>query len=339
LDLALRAIVVERHGTPAEMVIREQPVPETRPGHVLVEIHAIGLNYPDLLVIAGTYQILPPLPFIAGKEAAGIVRGLGPGVSRLKTGDRVSVLVENGAYTEALVVPESLCYPIPDSVDFVTAAAMGLAYQTAYFGLVEHAHLKPGDTVLVTGAAGGVGVAAVQLAEALGGTALAGIGTPSKAEFVRLNGARAVIDLSADDLRDSVRRQVYAATGGCGANIVFDPVGGEVFEASLRALAWSGRIVVVGFTSGQFPTVKANYLLIKNITATGLHWSDYRDREPERVARVHAILNSLLVAGKINPPMMAVYQFERFAEGLAMIAERRALGKIVLITEIGAKER
>jgi NADPH:quinone reductase len=335
----MRAIVVERHGAPEAMVMRDLPVPEPGPGEVLVEVHAIGLNYPDLLVIAGTYQILPPLPFIAGKEAAGVVRRLGQGVKRLRVGDRVSVLVENGAYVETLVLPEALCYPMPQSVDFVTAAAMGLAYQTAYFGLVEHARLKPGETVLVTGAAGGVGIAAVQLAEALGATALGGIGTPAKAGFVRQHGARAVIDLSGNDLRDSMRRQVHAATGGRGADIVFDPVGGDVFEASLRALAWSGRIVVVGFTSGRYPTLKANYLLIKNISAIGLHWSDYRDREPERVRHVQAILNALLVAGKIAPPVMATYPLECFAEALAVIAQRRALGKVVLLTEIGAKER
>jgi NADPH2:quinone reductase len=321
------------------MAIRELPRPVPGPGQILLEVHAIGVNYPDLMVIAGTYQILPPVPFSPGKEAAGVVREIGPGVTRFRPGDRVSVQVENGSYRELLVVPEALCYHMPPSVDFVTAAAMGIAYQTAYFGLVELAHLKAGETVLVTGAAGGVGIAAVQLAEALGGLALAGVGQASKSGFVRQNGARAVIDLAAADLRESVRQQVHAATGGHGADIVFDPVGGDVFEASLRALAWSGRIVVVGFTSGKFPSIKANYLLIKNISAIGLHWSDYREREPERVARVHATLNALLVAGKIKPPVMATYPFERFADALAVIAERRALGKVVLLTEIGAKER
>jgi NADPH2:quinone reductase len=148
-----------------------------------------------------------------------------------------------------------------------------------------------------------------------------------------------VIDLPAAGLRESLRRRPYAATGGRGADIVFDPVGGDVFEASLRAIAWSGRIVVVGFTTGKFPPVRANYLLIKNIAAIGLHWSDYREREPERVGRVHATLNALLVAGKIKPPVMATYPFERLADALAVIAERRALGKIVLLTEIGARER
>lgn len=335
----MRAILVERHGTPDAMAMRELPTPVPGPGQILLEVHAIGVNYPDLMVIAGTYQILPPVPFSPGKEAAGVIREVGPGVTKFRPGDRVSVQVENGSYVELLTVPEALCYPMPASVDFVTAAAMGIAFQTAYFGLVELAHLKAGETVLVTGAAGGVGIAAVQLAEALGGLALAGVGQASKGAFVRLNGARAVIDLAAADLRESVRRQVHAATGGHGADIVFDPVGGDVFEASLRALAWSGRIVVVGFTSGKFPSIKANYLLIKNISAIGLHWSDYREREPERVARVHATLNALLVAGKIKPPVMATYPFEHFADALAVVAERRALGKVVLLTEIGAKER
>jgi len=335
----VRAILVERHGAPEAMVIRDLPMPKPGPGQVLLEVHAIGLNYPDLLVIGGSYQILPPLPFVPGKEAAGIVRDVGPGIVRTRVGDRVSVQVENGAYAEVLVVPEALCYPMPPAVDFVTSAAMGLAYQTAYFGLVELAGLKAGARVLVTGAAGGVGIAAVQLTEALGGTALAGVSQAAKGEFALRNGARATIDLSDENLQDSLRRQVHRLTDGVGVDIVFDPVGGDVFEASLRALAWSGRIVVVGFTSGKFPTVKANYLLIKNIAAIGLHWSDYREREPERVRRVHATLNALLVAGKIRPPVMATYPFERSAEALAVIAERRALGKIVLLTGIGEMER
>ncbi|MGE0717697.1 MAG: NADPH:quinone oxidoreductase family protein [Alphaproteobacteria bacterium] len=331
----MRALVVERFGRPEDLVLRDLPDPVPGPGEVLVEVHAMGLNYPDLLVVAGTYQNLPPLPFVPGKEAAGIVRAVGPGVTALAPGDRVAAQLEAGAFAEAIVVPAVHCYRLPDKVSMAQAAAMVLVYQTAWFSLVDRARLKPGERVLVNGAAGGVGIAAIELAKALGARPIAGLGTMAKADFVRAHGAEAVVDLAMPDLRDGLRKAVQAATDGHGADVVIDPVGGAVFEASLRALAWDGRLVVVGFTSGAIPAVKANYLLIKHITVTGIHWSDYRDRDPALVADAQARMFAMLEEGLLDPPVMAEYPMEQAAQALAVIAERRVLGKVVLTTAAG----
>jgi NADPH2:quinone reductase len=333
----MKALLVERFGRPEEMALRSLPDPEPGPGEVLVETHAIGLNYPDLLVIAGTYQTLPPLPFAPGKELAGVVRAVGPGVVGFRPGQRVAAQVEAGAFAELVAIPAEHCYPVPDGLATARAAAMGLVYQTSWFSLTDRARLKPGEWVLVTGAAGGVGIAAVELAKAMGARVLAGLTTMAKAGFVRAHGADAVIDLSVPDLRDGLRRAVHAATGGHGADVVVDPVGGPVFEAALRALAWDGRLVVVGFTAGAIPSVKANYLLIKHITVTGIHWSDYRDRDPARVAAAQAEMFAMAADGRLDPPVMATFPLERAADALAAIAGRRVEGKVVLVTEAGRR--
>lgn len=333
----MKALLVERFGRPEEMALRSLPDPEPGPGEVLVETHAIGLNYPDLLVIAGTYQTLPPLPFAPGKELAGVVRAVGPGVVGFRPGQRVAAQVEAGAFAELVAIPAEHCYPVPDGLATARAAAMGLVYQTSWFSLTDRARLKPGEWVLVTGAAGGVGIAAVELAKAMGARVLAGLTTMAKAGFVRAHGADAVIDLSVPDLRDGLRRAVHAATGGHGADVVVDPVGGPVFEAALRALAWDGRLVVVGFTAGAIPSVKANYLLIKHITVTGIHWSDYRDRDPARVAAAQAEMFAMAADGRLDPPVMATFPLERAADALAVIAGRRVEGKVVLVTEAGRR--
>jgi NADPH2:quinone reductase len=214
-------------------------------------------------------------------------------------------------------------------------AALGLTYLTAHFALVEHGRFRPGEWVLVTGASGGVGSAAIQLAKALGGRVLAGVGTPSKAPFARAQGADAVIDLSHGQLRDDLREKVRALTGGHGVDVVLENVGGEVFDACLRALAWSGRIVVVGFAGGVFPTIRANYLLIKNISASGLHWSDYRERDPGWVRRVQETLYALWRDGKLAPAIAAVYPLEQAHVALRRMANRGAQGKLVLATRAG----
>ncbi|WP_374448061.1 NADPH:quinone oxidoreductase family protein [Stella sp.] len=333
----MKAMLVERFGRPEDLVLRDLPDPEPGPGEVLVETHAIGLNYPDLLVIGGTYQILPPLPFAPGKELAGVVRAVGAGVAGFRPGQRVAAQLESGAFAELVRVPAALCYPVPDGLATAKAAAMGLVYQTSWYALTDRARLKPGEWVLVTGAAGGVGIAAVELAKAMGAKVVAGLGTMAKADFVRRHGADAVVDLATPDLKDGLRKAIHAATDGHGVDVVIDPVGGAVFEASLRALAWDGRLVVVGFTSGAIPSVKANYLLIKHITVTGIHWSDYPERDPAGVARAQAEMFAMAADGRLDPPVMASVPLERAAEGLALIAGRKVEGKVVLVTEAGRR--
>jgi NADPH:quinone reductase len=283
------------------------------------------------LVVTGAYQRLPPCPFVPGKELAGIVAAVGPGVVGLVPGDRVLAEIEHGAFAEIVAAPAAACWTLPAAMSFTDAAAMGLVYQTAHFALVERAQYRPGEIVLVTGAGGGVGLAGVQLAKALGATVLAGVSRPERGRLAREAGADAVIDLGRPDLRESLRAQVNAATGGGMADIVLDPVGGDVFDAVLRALAWQGRVVVIGFAAGRIPEVKANYLLLKNISVLGLQWTDYRDRWPERVAAVQAELFALYAAGRIKPHVMAQLPLAQAGAALARLGAGGVLGKIVLV--------
>lgn len=230
-----------------------------------------------------------------------MVSAVGEGVRHCRIGDRVLVQVEHGAYAEQVLADDEDSHVIPDSMGFNEAAAMGLVYQTAHFALIDRGHFRPGETVLVTGAGGGVGLAAIQLVKALGGTALAGTRSPAKADAIRAAGADAIIDLGAPNLRDALREQVFAAIAGRGADVVLDPVGGDVFDAAIRALAWRGRIVVIGFAAGRIPEIRANYLLVKNISASGLQWSDYRERDPAWVRRAQRELFELYQVGRLRP--------------------------------------
>jgi NADPH2:quinone reductase len=295
-------------------------------------VHAIGINFPDLLVIGGTYQVLPARPFIPGKDAAGVVRAVGPEVTLVRPGDRVLVSQENGCYAEQLAAHENNCHVMPGAMSFAEAAAMGLAYQTAYFALVERGGYRPGETVLVHGAAGGVGLAAVQIAKGLGARVLAGVRSTRHADLALANGADAVIDLAGENLRETLRARVHAATGGRGADVILDPLGGDVFDASLRALAWCGRLVVIGFAAGRISEVKANYLLLKNIAVTGLQWSDYRDRTPQRVRDAQAVLFDLYGAGRVRPYVMHTFDLSAFAEALDLVQRGKVQGKLVLST-------
>lgn len=335
----MKAVVVETHGAPGVAQVRQWPVPVPGPGEVRVEVHAMGVNFPDLLTVAGSYQNLPPLPFVPGKEAAGRVIEAGPGVRRLGVGDPVMVQVENGAFAEQIVAREEHCFPMPDSLSMVKAAAMGLTYQTAWFGLFDRGSLRPGETVLVTGASGGVGCAAVQLAKAAGCRVLAAVSSTQKAEFVLGLGADAVVSTDAPELRDSFRNEVHRQNYGRGADVIVETVGGELFEAALRALAWSGRLIVVGFAGGRIPSVKANYLLIKHITVAGLHWSDYRDAYPERMRDAQERIFGFWREGRLDPPVSEVLPLEEAASALETIAGRRVLGKIVLETDRGRAAR
>lgn len=326
----MKAVVVHEHGPVAAQRVEIVPDPVPGPGEVLVEVHAAGLNFPDILVIEGKYQILPPRPFSPGKELAGVVRAVGEGVTTCRPGDRVMALVEWGAYAERAVVPQAQCFVMPASMGYAEGAAMGLTYATAWFALRDRARAEPGETVLVTGAAGGLGLACVQVARAMGCTVIAGITNPTREALVKAAGAAHVVDLGGDNLRDSLRKQVAALSGGRGADVILDPVGGDVFDASLRALAWRGRLVVLGFAAGRIPEVKANYLLVKNITVTGLQISDYRDRDPAWFRRAQAELFAWFEAGMLAPRVTARYPLEGFAAGLAHFTRRGMHGKIVL---------
>ncbi|HUA52244.1 MAG TPA: NADPH:quinone oxidoreductase family protein [Candidatus Sulfotelmatobacter sp.] len=328
----MRAVIVREFGGLDAPTLGELPEPVPGPLEVQVAVHAVAVNYVDLLVIGGKYQFLPERPFAPGKGPAGVVTAVGASVGRFKVGDRVLAMAEQGGYAETVTVGEASCYRLPPSMSFVDAAAMALVYDTSWFALRERARYKPGEIVLVLGASGAVGYAAVQLAKAMDATVLAGIATQDKADMARQAGADAVIDLSRPDLRDSLRAQVYEATGGRGADIILDPLGGDMFDAALRALAWRGRLVVIGFAAGRIPSVKANYLLVKNIEVSGLQVSDYRKKEPEQMAACFSELFAYAEAGKLKPLVMATYPLERWADALRMIRDRSARGRIVLTT-------
>lgn len=331
----MRAILILEHGIPEMLTIKNVSTPTIGDDEVLIDVHAIGVNYPDLLVISGQYQILPPRPFSPGKDAAGVIAAVGGNVKSFKRGDRVVAQLEFGAYAEQVAVRARNCFVIPDGMPFTDAAAMGLVYQTAHFALMERGGYQVGETVLVNGAAGGVGLAAVQIAKGFGARVLAGVNNDEHAKLAQANGADHVIRFDTDNLRDSLRQQVHAVTNGYGADVVLDTLGGDVFDASLRAMAWRGRMVVIGFAAGRIPEIKANYLLLKNILVSGLQWSDYRERDPEWVRRVQDELFGLYTVGKIKPNVMKIFAMEEFAPALALVKAGKVQGKVVLTTRHG----
>lgn len=324
----MRAAIVKAFGPIDSHGMGELPDPVAGTGQVVVDVAAVAANFVDILVLTGKYQFLPERPFAPGKLPAGTVSMVGPGVEGLAVGDRVLTLAEHGGYAEKVAVDARQCFRLPDTMSFVDAAAMALVYDTSWFALRERARIRAGETVLVLGSTGGVGLAAVQLAKAMGARVLAAVSSPAKADIV--HDADAIVDLSRPNLRDSLREQVYACNGGTGADIVIDPLGGDPFDAALRALAWHGRLVVIGFAAGRIPTIKANYLLLKNIEVSGLQVSDYRKRMPGLMADcIHEIF-AWYEAGKLKPAPTTVYPLEKFAQALQDIENRRVRGRIVL---------
>ncbi|HEX2827114.1 MAG TPA: NADPH:quinone oxidoreductase family protein [Burkholderiales bacterium] len=326
----MKALLVHEHGPIETLKLGEAPDPQPKAGEVVVDVKATSINFPDILVIGGTYQKLPKRPFSPGKDFAGVVSALGEGVTDRKVGDRVTGQIEHGAYAEKCAVRAVQTQVIPDSMSFTDAAAMGLTYLTAHFSLCERAHYRKGEVVLVNGAAGGVGVATVQVAKALGATVVASVSSEAKAKLARDNGADFVVRTDVPDLKEAFREQVFAAVGKRGVNIIVDPVGGDVFDASFRTIAWSGRVVIVGFAEGRIPTIKAGILLVKNISLVGLQWSDYRDREPEKVLAVQKELFRLYEQGKLKPHVMAAFPIEEHQQALATVRDRKVVGKVVL---------
>jgi NADPH:quinone reductase len=327
----MRAAVIREFGPVASHAVREMPDPVPGPGEVLVTIHAAAVNFVDSLVVTGKYQFLPQCPFTPGKLPAGIVTMLGVGTSGLKVGDRVLTLAEQGGYAQKVAVDARHCFKLPTSMSFVEAASMALVYDTSWFALRERARIAPNESVLVLGSTGGVGLAAVQLAKAMGAKVLAGVSNAAKAPLAVEAGADEVVDLSPDNLRDALREQVYAKNDGEGVDIVIDPIGGDAFDAALRALAWRGRLVVVGFASGRIPSVKANYLLLKNIEISGLQVSDYRKRTPDLMAQCMQEIFATFEAGKLKAATTVTRPLESFAESLQDIIDRRVSGRIVLL--------
>ncbi len=328
----MKAVIVKSFGRFDQAKFGELPDPQPGPGEVVVDVAVSDVNFPDILYMEGTYQRKPALPFSPGLAGAGHVASLGEGVHQLEVGQRVVVIPSHGTYAEKVVAPAGFCFPMPDAMPFEVGAALGLVYQTAWFALTARAALRPGETVLVLGATGGVGMAAVQLAKALGaGKVIAATRGFEGACFAREIGADVAVDSGMGDLHDGLRDAVRAECVD-GVDVVIDTVGGELGAAALRALAWAGRMVVVGFASGRIPSFPANYLLVKNIAVSGLQWTDYRTRELDRVARAQHEMFAMWERNELRPLISRKLPLESFAEALTELKSGQVRGKIILVT-------
>lgn len=324
-----RAVLCHAWGEPDVLRLEEIAPPTPGDGEVLVNVRATGVNFADILMVAGQYQEKPPFPFSPGLETAGTVAALGPGVRGLEVGQRVMALVGRGAYAEAAVAKAADVFPIPDAMDFVTAAGLPITYGTAHGALTWRAGLEAGELLLVHGAAGGVGLATVEVGKALGATVIATARGPEKLAVAKEHGADHLIDTASEDIRARVKA-IAGARGG--ADVVFDPVGGDVFDASLRAVAWGARLLIIGFAAGRVPQIPANILLVKNLSAIGLYWGSYRERAPALLAEEFAQLFAWYEAGHIRPHVSHTLDLARAAEAMTLLKSRTSTGKVVLTT-------
>ncbi|HBH38317.1 MAG TPA: NADPH:quinone oxidoreductase [Curvibacter sp.] len=306
---------------------KELPTPQAGPGQVLVEIRAASLNFPDLLIVQNKYQIKPPLPFVPGAEYAGVVRAVGEGVSHLKVGQAVACLSGTGGFGTHTLAPAGLCMPLPPGFPFEDAAAFIMTYATSHHALIDRGQLQAGETVLVLGAAGGVGTAAIQIAKAQGARVIAAASSDDKCALCTKIGADAVINYSTQDLRE----QLKALTGGKGPDLVYDPVGGELAEPALRAIAWRGRYLVIGFASGPIPALPFNLPLLKGASIVGVFWGDFAKREPQANAAMMGALAQWYAQGKVKPVLDSVLPMAELKAAYARMGARDVQGKLVLV--------
>jgi NADPH2:quinone reductase len=322
----MRAIVVDRWMEPSELAVSEVPEPEVRAGTLKVEVRAAGCNFFDILMVRGKYQVKPPFPFTPGAEIGGVVCEVGDGVEGFAVGDRVFAAPNIGGFAEVAVAPAAGAYRLPAGMSFAEGAALPIVYPTSYVGLVHRANLRPGEDLLVHAAAGGVGISAVQIGRALGARVIATAGSPDKLAIARQNGADEVIDYREEDFAE----RVMALTDGKGADVIYDSVGGDVFDRSLECIAWNGRLLVIGFASGRIPAVRVNRILLKNIAVTGLHWGAHLAKEPGRVRETFDALFELHAAGKIEPVIYKTYGLGELSVALQELASRKTYGKLIV---------
>jgi NADPH2:quinone reductase len=330
----MRAVVVDRWMEPAELVVRELHDPVVGPGQLGIDVKAAGCNFFDILLVQGRYQVKPPFPFIPGGEIAGVVREIGSDVAKpsdqrgdFAVGDRVLAAAPVGGYAERIAIPASFAHRMPDAMSFEEGASFPIVYPTSYAGLVYRAALQPGETLLVHAAAGGVGLAAVQIGKALGALVIATAGGPDKVRVALEAGADFGIDYNSEDFVARVKE----ITGGKGADVIYDSVGGDVFDRSLKCIAWSGRLLVIGFAGGVIPSVAANRILLKNVSIVGLHWGAYAKHEPARIPETFAALFQLYEEKKIRPVIYESHPLEQAAKALAELGSRKTHGKVVLV--------
>jgi len=322
----MRALLVEALGPPEAHRIAELPDPQPGDGEVVVDVKAAGVNFPDLLVMRGHYQVRPDLPFVPGAEGSGVVAAVGPGVESHQLGDEVSFVTVTGAFAEKVRLPAAMLLPKAPEHSFTEAAAFSLTFATSYYALKQRARVQPGDTIAVLGAAGGVGAAAVELGKVMGATVIAAAGTDEKLEFASSLGADAGINYTKSDLKEAIRQ--HTAMGG--ADVVYDPVGGPFTEPALRATAWDGRYLVVGFAAGDIPSIPLNLILLKGINVLGVYWGSWAERHPAANLQNYRELLAMISRGDIAPRIAGEFPLEDFAGAFAVISSRQALGKVVL---------
>ena len=322
----MRAILCRQYGPPESLTVEEVDEPVAKDGQVVVDVKACAVNFPDVLIIRNLYQFKPPLPFSPGAEIAGVVRSVGPGVESVRVGDRVFASTGWGGLAEQIAVDARSLIPIPDGIDFGPASSFLYAYGTSQYALKDRGRLQPGESLVVLGAAGGVGLAAVELGALMGATVIAAASSDDKLELCRDYGAAETINYTTEDLKTRMRE----LTGGVGADVVYDPVGGPYSEPALRATAWEGRFLVVGFAAGDIPAIPLNLTLLKGCEIVGVFWGAFVGRQPERHRSNVEELVAWWRAGKLRPHVSATYPLDRAAEAIRELADRKAKGKIVV---------
>jgi NADPH2:quinone reductase len=322
----MKAVVCKAWGGPETLVLEDLPSPRPGAGEVVIDVAAAGVNFPDLLIIQNRYQLKPPLPFTPGAELAGVVKEVGVGVSHLKAGDPVVAMVNTGAFAEECVASAARVLPLPPGIGPAAAAAFSLAYGTAWHALKDRGELAAGETLLVLGAAGGVGIAAIDIGKALGARVIAAASSDDKLAACRARGADETVNYAREDLRERLR----AIVGERGVDVVFDPVGGPYTEAALRGTGWRGRYLVIGFAHGEIPRIPLNLALLKGCSIVGVYWGAWLQREPAASRGEMEALIGMLQAGKLKPLVSARYPLARTAEALVAVAERRVTGKVVI---------
>ncbi|HZW13595.1 MAG TPA: NADPH:quinone oxidoreductase family protein [Noviherbaspirillum sp.] len=322
----MKAILCKSWGLPDTLVVEELPDVVPGPGEVAIDVQAAGVNFPDVLIIQNKYQFKPELPFTPGSELAGVIRSVGEGITQFKPGDKVLAFVSQGAFAQQIAVPAKMLMPMPPGLDFDTAAAVTLTYGTSHHAVVDRAQLKAGETMLVLGAAGGVGLAAIEIGKALGARVIAAASSDEKLAVCKQHGADATINYSTQDLREAVKE----ATGGKGPDVIYDPVGGIYAEPAFRSIAWRGRYLVIGFANGDIPKLPLNLPLLKGASIVGVFWGEFAKREPKANMAAMRELMTWMAEGKIKPHISGRYALADTPRALNDMAARKVTGKVVI---------
>jgi NADPH:quinone reductase len=326
----MKAVLCKEYGLPNSLVLAEVEPLRPGKGQVVISVKACGVNFPDTLIIQGKYQLKPDMPFTPGSEIAGIVKEVGEGVEHVQVGEHVIAFTGMGGFAEEVVADAAKLIKMPSGMDFATAAAFTLVYGTSHHALKDRAQLKPGETLLVLGAAGGVGLAAVELGKVMGAHVIAAASSAEKLAVCQQHGADELINYSTEDLKERVR----ALTRGKGVDVIFDPLGGNYSEVALRSIAWNGRMLVIGFAAGDIPRIPLNLTLLKGCSIVGVFWGSFTEREPQRNQEHLQELLTWFAQGKLKPHISATYPLEQAADALNDVMNRKVKGKVVLVTNI-----